>query len=57
MPKYKAWLVYKQYYKMEFEATSWEEARELARDIKVDVDNPDDYDVEIIDLEEVTNDE
>ena len=53
MPKYKAWVVYKQYYKIEFDANSWEEAREEAGNIELDVDNPDEYDVEIYDLEEI----
>lgn len=57
MPKYKAWVIYKQYYKVEFDAASWEDARDQAGDIEVDIDNPDEYDVEIYDLTEVTNDE
>ena len=57
MPKYKAWVIYKQYYKVEVDADSWEEARDQVGDIEVDIDNPDEYDVEIYDLTEVTNDE
>jgi len=53
MGKYKAWVIHKQYYKVEVEADSWEEAKDLVWDVDVSGRKPDDYDTEIYDVEEV----
>ena len=53
MAKYQGWIIHKQYFKVELEAKSWEEAREKIWDVEVDFNNPNDVDSEIYDIEEV----
>jgi hypothetical protein len=53
MSKWKAWVIHKQYYKVEVDANSWEEAREKAWDVEIGDRKPDDTDMEIYDVEEV----
>ena len=53
MAKYQGWLIHKQYFKVEVEAESWEEARDLIWDEEIDWSNPDDMDSEVCDIEEV----
>jgi hypothetical protein len=55
MKKWNAWVIHKHYYKVEVDADSWEEARELVWDVDVNGREPDDVDVEIYDVEEVKN--
>jgi len=55
MKKWSAWVIHKHYYKVEVDADSWEEARELVWDVDVNGREPDDVDVEIYDVEEVKN--
>ena len=55
MKKWSAWVIHKKYYKVEVEASSWEEAKDRVWDVEVDTENPDDVDVEIYDIEEVEN--
>ena len=55
MAKYCGWVIKKQYYKIELEANSWEEAKDMAWDVDVSNKKPDDYDMEIYDIEEVKN--
>ena len=54
MKKYTAWVIRKQYFKVEVEANFWEEARDKALFHEVDIQNPDDVDWDIYDVEEVT---
>jgi hypothetical protein len=54
MKKWSAWVIHKKYYKVQVEADTWEEAREKVWDVEVDAENPDDVDVEIYDVEEVS---
>ena len=55
MSKYTAWIIRKQYYKVEVDADSWEDARDKIQnlDIELDIDKPDDIDWDIYDIEEV----
>lgn len=55
MSKWKAWIVRKQYFKVQVEADDYETAQQLALDAEVDHHNPDDVDWDIYDLMEVTN--
>ena len=55
MAKYQGWIIHKQYFKVELEANSWEEARDKIWDVEVDFNNPDDVDSEIYDIEEMEN--
>jgi hypothetical protein len=52
MKKWTGWLVRKQYFKVEVEADTWEEAKDLVGDAEVDTDEPDDVDWDIYDVEE-----
>jgi hypothetical protein len=52
MAKYTAWVIRKQYFKVEVEADSWEEARDNALSVDVNIDEPDDIDWDIYDVEE-----
>jgi hypothetical protein len=52
MAKYTAWVIRKQYFKVEVEADSWEEARDNALGVDVNIDEPDDIDWDIYDVEE-----
>jgi len=56
MKKWSGYIIRKEYFKVELEADTWEEAREKAWDFEV-TDEPVDIDWEIYDIEEVTNDE
>jgi len=51
--KYQGWVIQKQYYKIELEADSWEEAKDMAWEVDLSGRKPDDYDMEIYDIEEV----
>lgn len=52
--KWKGWVVRKEYFKVEVEADTWEEAKDLAWDMEVE-DEPVDIDWEVYDLEEVSD--
>ena len=52
MSKWQGWVIRKQYFKVEVDADSWEEARDRMLDSEVDIDNPDDIDWDIYDVEE-----
>jgi hypothetical protein len=52
MAIYKGWVIKKEYFLIEVEANSWEEAREKAWDADLD-DEPVDIDWEIYDIEEI----
>jgi hypothetical protein len=54
MPVYQGYVIRKEYFSIEVEADSWEEAKEKAWDVEV-YDEPVDIDWEIYDLEEVVN--
>ena len=53
MPKYEAWVIRKQYFKVQVEADTWEDARDMALDVEVNTEEPDDIDWDIYDLEEI----
>jgi hypothetical protein len=53
MKKWKGWVIEKQYYKVEVEAETWEEAKDLVGEFNVNWAKPDDYDREIYDVEEI----
>jgi hypothetical protein len=53
MPKYTGWVIKKQYFKVELEATCWEEAKDNILFVDVDHDKPDDIDWDIYDITEV----
>jgi hypothetical protein len=53
MAKYTAWVIRKQYFKVEVEADSWEQARDNALSADVNIDKPDDIDWDIYDVEEM----
>ena len=55
MAKYQGWVIKKQYYKVEVEADSWEEARKQMWDFDANWAKPDDFDTEIYDVEEIEN--
>ena len=55
MAKYQGWLIHKQYFKVEVEAESWSDAKDLMWDIEPNWSKPDDMDNEIVDVEEITN--
>jgi hypothetical protein len=54
MKKYTAWVIRKQYFKVEVEADSWEDAADNALSYEVDIENPDNVDWDVYDVEEVT---
>jgi len=54
MPKYQGYVIRKEYFSIEVEADSWEEAKDKAWDFEVE-DEPVDIDWEIYDLVEVKN--
>ena len=56
MPKFSGWIIKKEYFKIEVEASSWEEAREKAWDVEIE-DEPVDTDWEIYDVEMVKEEE
>jgi hypothetical protein len=51
MATYTAWVIRKQYFEVEVEADSWDQARDLALDQEVDTDNPDNVDWDIYNCE------
>jgi hypothetical protein len=51
MPKYQGYLIRKEYFKIEVEADSWEDARDMVLDAEVK-DEPVDIDWDVYDLEE-----
>lgn len=53
MKKWTAVIIRKEYFRIEVEADTWEEAKDLAWDSEIE-DEPVDIDWEIYDLEEVT---
>jgi len=53
MPKYTGWIIKKQYFKVELEATCWEEAKDNILFVEVDHDKPDDVDWDVYDIAEV----
>lgn len=55
MKKWKAWLIHKDYYKVEVEANTWEEAKDAVWGVDVNGREPDDVDVEIYDVVEDEN--
>ena len=57
MKKWAGWVIKKQYYKVEVKADSWEEAREKLWDCDITGEKPDDYDMEIYDIEEIKTEE
>ena len=52
MNKYQGWVIRKEYFKVEVEADSWEEAKDKVWDAEL-VDEPVDINWEIYDVEEV----
>ena len=52
MKKFSGWVIKKEYFKIEVEAETWEEAKDNAWNADLD-DEPVDIDWEIYDLEEV----
>ena len=54
MAKWKAWIVRKQYFKVEVDADDYETAQDLALSTEVNPDAPDDIDWDIYDLIEVS---
>jgi hypothetical protein len=52
MKKWQGWVVRKEYFRVEVEADTWEEAKDSAWEFEV-VDDPVDIDWEIYDLTEV----
>jgi hypothetical protein len=54
MSKYRGYVIRKEYFKVEVEADSWEEARDLIGDAEID-DEPVDIDWDIYDIEEIEN--
>jgi len=55
MKTWTGWVIHKQYYKVEVEADTWEEAKEKVWEVDVNGREPDDVDVEIYDVEENKN--
>ena len=55
MKTWTAWAIHKQYYEIEVEADSWEEAKDKVWDVDLNGKEPDDVDVEIYDVAEVEN--
>ncbi len=55
MKKWSGYVIRKEYFKVEVEADTWEEAKDKAWDFEV-TDEPVDIDWEIYDIEEVTED-
>ena len=53
MPKYEAWVIRKQYFKVQVEADDWDTARDAALEVEVNIEEPDDIDWDIYDLEEI----
>lgn len=53
MPKYQGYLIRKEYFKVEVEADSWEDARDTALDVEIGLDEPVDIDWDVYDLEEI----
>jgi hypothetical protein len=53
MKKWEAWVIRKQYFKVQVEAEDWDTARDLVLEADVDIDNPDDIDWDVYDIEEV----
>ena len=51
MKKFSGWIIRKEYFKIEVEANSWEEAREKIYEAEIE-DEPVDIDWEIYDVEE-----
>jgi hypothetical protein len=54
MKTYQGWLIHKQYFKIEVEASSLEEAREMIWEAEFNWSKPDDMGAEIYDVEEIT---
>ena len=52
MKKWTGWVIEKQYYKIEIEAETWEEAKDKAWEFNVNWAKPADFDREIYDIEE-----
>lgn len=54
MALYQGWVVRKQYFKVQVNAESWEDARDEMLSAEVNIEQPDDIDWDIYDLEEVS---
>jgi hypothetical protein len=52
MKTFEAWIIHKQYFKVEVEAEDWESAREDLFQMELPKRKPDDLDFEIYDLKE-----
>jgi hypothetical protein len=52
MAKFKAWVIHKEYYRVEVEADNWEHAKEKLLEVDLSFRKPDDYDFDFYDLEE-----
>jgi hypothetical protein len=53
MKKWTGWVIRKEYFKVEVEADTWEEARDTALETEVNIEEPDEIDWEVYDIEEV----
>jgi hypothetical protein len=51
--KWEGWVIRKQYFKVQVEADTWEDARDAALEAEVNTEEPDDIDWEVYDIEEV----
>jgi hypothetical protein len=51
--KWEGWVIRKQYFKVQVEADTWEDACDAALETEVNTEEPDDIDWDIYDIEEV----
>lgn len=54
MSKWEGWVIRKEYFKVQVEANSWEEAKDKMWEVEIE-DEPVDIDWEIYDIEEIKN--
>jgi hypothetical protein len=52
--KWEGWVIRKQYFKVQVEADTWEDAQDVMLSTEVNIEEPDEIDWDVYDIEEVT---
>ena len=52
--KWEGWVIRKQYFKVQVEADTWEDAQDVMLSTEVNIEEPDEVDWDVYDIEEVT---
>jgi hypothetical protein len=52
--KWEGWVIRKQYFKVQVEADTWEDAQDVMLSTEVNIEEPDEIDWDVYDIEEIT---